>query len=352
MTAEPEGPTLAELAALIGGRAAGDVEMRVTGVATLDNASPSELGLLTARKYLRRLPYTRAGALLVSEELDADVGDGRSRVVVDDPRASLVTLLDHLHPPPPRRVGVHETAVVEEGARLGVEACIGPYVVIDADVTIGDRATLHSHVVIGRGASLGNDVTLHPHVVLYPGARLGDRVILHAGVRIGVDGFGYSPSPDGLQKIPHVGSCEIGDDVEVGANSCVDRGSIGRTRLGRDTKLDNLVHIAHNVSVGDGSVMAAQVGVAGSTTIGKGTMWGGQAGAADHIDIGDGARIAGQAGLTEDVAPSSTMVGFPARPRIEYLRAQAGLYRLAALRRRVREMERLLAASGDADEDE
>lgn len=352
MTAGSEASTLAELAALIGGRAAGDVKMRVTGVAPLDDASDSELGLLIDRKYLKRLSGTRAGALLVSEELDAKVEDGRSRVVVEDPRASLPTLLDHFHPPPPRRPGIHESAVVGEGVRLGVEASIGPYVVIDDDVTIGDHVTLHPHVVIGRGASLGDDVTLHPHVVLYPATQLGDRVVLHAGVRIGVDGFGYARSSAGLQKIPHVGACEIGDDVEIGANSCVDRGSIGRTRLGKETKLDNLVHIAHNVSIGDGSFMAAQVGIAGSTSIGSGTLWGGQAGAADHLNIGDGARIAGQAGLTEDVLPNNTMVGFPARPRVEFLRAMAGAYRLTALRRRVRVLERLLAVADDTDEGE
>jgi UDP-3-O-[3-hydroxymyristoyl] glucosamine N-acyltransferase len=239
---------------------------------------------------------------------------------------------------------------------LGVEASIGPYVVIDDDVMIGDHVTLHPHVVIGRGASLGDDVTLHPHVVLYPATQLGDRVILHAGVRIGVDGFGYTHSSAGLQKIPHVGACEIGDDVEIGANSCVDRGSIGRTSLGKETKLDNLVHVAHNVSIGESSFLAAQVGIAGSTSIGKGTLWGGQSGAVDHIKIGDGARVAAQAGLTEDVRAGSTVAGYPARPLRDFFRAVAGTYRLEPLRRRVRELERRLeqrrAETGDVDDDE
>ncbi len=353
MRAEPGRFTLLELAALIGGRAAGDVQLCVTGVASLDDAGPSELGFLADPRYLSRLPDTRAGALLVSEELDVSVQDELSRVVVYDAREALVTLLHHFQPPEPRRTGVHESAVVGESVSLGTEAYIGPYVVIEDDVTIGDHVTLHSHVVIGRGAVLGNDVTLYPHVVLYPGTCLGDRVILHSGVRIGVDGFGYSRSSEGAKKIPHVGSCEIGDDVEIGANSCVDRGSIGRTHLGNETKLDNLVHIAHNVTVGSGSVMAAQVGIAGSTTIGDATMWGGQSGAIDHLDIGDGTRIVGQAGLIEDPPPGSTMAGFPARPLSEFLRGQAGLYQLDALRHRVRRMmQQLLELAGGANEDE
>lgn len=353
MTAEPGGLTLLELAALIGGRAIGDVELCVTGVANLNDAGPSELGFLADRKYLSRLSETRAAALLVAQELDVDVGDEQSRVVVDDARAALVTLLHHFQPPEPRRTGVHKSAIVGEGVSLGAEAYVGPYVVIEDDVKIGDHVTLHSHVVIGRRAFLGNDVTLYPHVVLYPGAWLGDRVILHSGVRIGVDGFGYSRSSEGSKKIPHVGSCEIGDDVEIGANSCVDRGSIGRTHLGNETKLDNLVHIAHNVTVGTGSVMAAQVGIGGSTTIGNATMWGGQSGAIDHLDIGDDTRVVGQAGLIEDPPPGSTMAGFPARPLSEFLRGQAGLYQLEALRRRVRKMtEQLLELAGDANEDE
>ncbi len=176
---------------------------------------------------------------------------------------------------------------------------------------------------------------------------VGDRVVLHSGVRLGVDGFGYTPTGDGeVKKIPHAGLCIIGDDVEIGANSCIDRGSIGRTELGSRTKLDNLVHIAHNVTVGPGSFLAGQVGVAGSTSIGAGTMWGGQSGAADHIEIGDGVQVAAQAGVTDDVPAGDTVAGHPARPIKDFHRATAAMYRLADLRHRVRRMERAMQLGG------
>ena len=334
--------TLADLASLVGGRAVGDVELPIKGIATLAQAGPDELGLLSDRKYLKALPESNAGALLISEELDAEGTDAPNRLVVESPREALAFLLGHFHPEPPRRPGIHPTAVIGEGVQLGLDVSVGPYVVVEDDVIIGDRATLHAHVVVRHGTRIGDDSVLHPHVVLYPQTQVGSRVVLHAGVRIGVDGFGYTPSDGELKKIPHVGLCVIGDDVEIGANSCVDRGSIGRTELGDQTKLDNLVHIGHNVSVGPQSVMAAQVGIAGSTGIGAGTMWGGQSGAADHLEIGDEVKVAAQAGIIDDLPSGSTVAGFPARPIKDFLRANAATYRLADLRRRVQDMERAL----------
>lgn len=342
MTAGPAGHTLAELASLVGGRAVGDVALSIKGIATLADAGPDELGLLADRKYLKAAPESDAGALLISEELDPEATDAPNRLVVENPREALTFLLGHFHPEPQRRPGIHPTAVIGEGVQLGLDVSVGPYVVAEDDVVIGDRVTLHAHVVVRQGARIGADSILHPHVVLYPQARVGERVVLHAGVRIGVDGFGYTPSDGELKKVPQVGLCVIGDDVEIGANSCVDRGSIGRTELGNQTKLDNLVHIAHNVSVGPQSVMAAMVGIAGSTSIGAGTMWGGQSGAADHLDIGDEVKVAARAGLIDDVPSGSTVAGFPARPLKDFLEATAAMYRLAGLRRRVREMERAL----------
>jgi UDP-3-O-[3-hydroxymyristoyl] glucosamine N-acyltransferase len=251
-----------------------------------------------------------------------------------------------LYANPEPRPGIHETSVVAQDVKIGADVSVGPYVVIEENVVVGEGTVLHAHVVVRAGARLGRRVTLHPHVVVYPHVTLGDRVILHAGVCVGVDGFGYTPSEDGFEHVPHVGACIIGEDVEIGANSCVDRGSIGTTELKAQVKLDNLVHIAHNVTVGPRTVMAAQVAIAGSTQVGADTMWGGQAGARDHISIGDGALIAGQSGLTEDVEPGSTMGGYPARSLKDFLKAQALLYRLDSLRRRVRVLERLVTGRG------
>lgn len=343
MSPEPARLTLTELAAMVGGRAAGDVDRAISGVTSLTQAGPSDLGLLVDSRYSRSAGESAAGAILVSSKLEDTLDPTQSRVVVEDPRMALPTILQHFYADPHSQPGLHETAIIAEDVKLGAGVSVGPYVVVEENVVIGEETTLHAHVVVRGGARLGRNVTLHPHVVVYPNVQLGDRVVLHAGVCVGVDGFGYTHSEGDLEQIPHVGACVIGDDVEIGANSCVDRGSIGRTELEPHVKLDNLVHIAHNVTVGTRTLMAAQVGIAGSTQVGADTMWGGQAGAMDHIAIGDGAHIAGHSGLTEDVPAGSRMGGFPARSLKDFLRAQALLFRLNSLRRRVRVLERLLA---------
>jgi UDP-3-O-[3-hydroxymyristoyl] glucosamine N-acyltransferase len=332
---------------MVGGRAAGDIDKPITGVTSLTQAGPSDLGLLVDSRYSHSAGESDAGAILVSSKLEDALDPAQSRVVVEDPRMALPTILEHFYSTPVPRPGLHETAMIAEDVHFGTGVSVGPYVVIEDNVTIGEGTTLHAHVVVRDGARLGKNVTLHPHVVVYPHVQLGDRVVLHAGVCVGVEGFGYTHSEQGLEQIPHVGACVIGDDVEIGANSCVDRGSIGRTELAPHVKLDNLVHIAHNVTVGPRTVMAAQVAIAGSTQVGADTMWGGQAGAMDHISIGDGTHVAGKTGLTEDVPAGSTMGGFPARSLKDFLKAQALLFRLGSLRRRVRVLERLLASRAD-----
>ena len=355
MFPEPARLTLAELAAMVGGRAAGDLDTPITGVTSLTQAGPSDLGLLVDSRYSHSAGESAAGAILVSSKLEGVLDPAQSRVVVEDPRRALPPILEHFYSGAAPGPGLHETAVIAEDVHFGAGVSVGPFVVIEENVVVGEGTTLHAHVVIRSGARLGRDVTLHPHVVVYPHVQLGDRVVLHAGVRVGVDGFGYTQADAGLEQIPHVGACVIGDDVEIGANSCVDRGSIGSTELEPQVKLDNLVHIAHNVTVGPRTVMAAQVAIAGSTKVGADTMWGGQAGAMDHITVGDGAHVAAQSGLTEDVASGSTVGGFPARPLKEFLKGQALLLRLGSLRRRVRVLEDLLASrehGGASNEDE
>jgi UDP-3-O-[3-hydroxymyristoyl] glucosamine N-acyltransferase len=227
---------------------------------------------------------------------------------------------------------------------MGEDVTVGPYAVLEEGVTLADRVLIGSHTVVGAGSLVGEDSTLHPHVVLYPGTRLGARVTIHSGVCLGVDGFGYVPGETGPQKVPQVGGCIVEDDVEIGANTCIDRGSIGRTVVGQGTKLDNLVHLAHNVQVGPGVLIAAMVGFAGSTRVGRGAMFGGQAGIVGHIEIGEGARIGAQSGVIGDIPPGATVSGYPARNNREYLRAMGLAFKLPETMKKLEGLESRLKA--------
>lgn len=332
--------SLDEVAALTGGRVEGEPDIRIRGVAPVHDAGPHDLALLADRKYLKHLEERLPGAVLVSEELAAEAGAVPARVVVEDPHRALVPLLERLHPAPEPSPGVHPTAVLGRGVRLGADVTVGPYAVLGDGTTVGDRVRIGAHAVVGEGCTIGNGSILHPHVVLYAGATLGERVILHAGVRIGVDGFGYVFTGDEHRKVPQVGTCVVGDDVEIGANTTVDRGSIGRTEIGSGSKLDNLVQVGHNVRMGPLCVVVAQTGVAGSTRLGRGVVCGGQVGIGGHAEVGDGARLAARAGVIGDVPPGETWSGYPARPHAEAIRASALTFKLPELVRRIRALER------------
>jgi UDP-3-O-[3-hydroxymyristoyl] glucosamine N-acyltransferase len=280
----------------------------------------------------------------VSEALAVEAEGCPTRIVVKDPHGALPKLLAHFYPTPLPEAGIHPTAVLEKGVELGEGITIGPYVVVGDGTVLGDGVRIGAHSVLGAECIVGADSVIHPHVVLYPGTRLGARVILHAGTCLGVDGFGYVPVEGEIRKVPQVGVCVVEDDVEVGANSCIDRGSIGRTIIGKSTKLDNLVHLAHNVQLGQGVLMAAQVGVAGSSIIRDGAMFGGQVGISGHLEIGEGVRVGGQGGVIGDVPPGKTVLGFPARDHREYLRAMGMAFKLPETVRRLKEVEERLAA--------
>jgi UDP-3-O-[3-hydroxymyristoyl] glucosamine N-acyltransferase len=211
--------------------------------------------------------------------------------------------------------------------------------VVEEGAALGDRVRVGAHCVVGRNSRLGADTLLHPHVVLYPRTEVGRRVILHAGARLGVDGFGYAFRDGAYHKIPQVGRCVIEDDVEVGANTCLDRGSIGETRVGRGTKLDNLIQVGHNVRLGPVCVAAAQVGFAGSTRVGAGVVFGGQSGVVGHVSIGDGARVGAKSVVTGNVSAGETVAGFPARDLKRFMKASAVFLKLPDLLRRVRKLE-------------
>jgi UDP-3-O-[3-hydroxymyristoyl] glucosamine N-acyltransferase len=323
--------TAAEVAALVGGELVGEGAVPLGGVAPLDRAGPGELSFLASGKYLPEFQRSRAGAVLCRAEHRAAEPGPFTRIVVPDPHRALLLAVGRLYPPPPRRPAIHRTAVVEVGAVLGADVSLGPYVVVGPGARLGDRVTVLVGTVIGAGVPVGDDTTLHPGVVLYPGAEIGARVILHAGVRVAVDGFGYVPGPGGHTRIPHIGRCIIGDDVEIGANSTLDRGSVDDTVVGPGTKIDNLVHVGHNCRIGARCLIMAQVGVAGSMRVEDDVILAGQVGLAGHFTVGKGARIAAQSGVMHDVPAGASWFGYPARSHREALRAVAALYRLTRI---------------------
>jgi len=335
--------TAAAIAEAVGGRLIGDPTTTIRGVAPLDRATPTDLSFLGAAKYAAAFSASQAGVVLVSPELAETPGQA-SRVVVDQPQEALLSLLPRFHRPAEAPVGVHQTAVIGRGARLGRDVSIGPYAIIGDRATLGDRVVVGPHSVIGDGVEVGDDSRLYPAVTIYAGSLIGRRVIIHAGARIGSDGFGYVQKGGAHLKIPHVGRCLIEDDVEIGANSTIDRGSIDDTVVGAGTKIDNLVQIAHNVRIGRLCLIMAQVGIAGSVRVEDGAMLLGQVGVSGHHTIGAGARLAAQAGVFGDIPAGETWSGYPARPHKEALRAQAALFKLPSLIRRI---ERLLDSTPD-----
>ena len=325
------------------GRLVGDGDAAVTAIAPIDRAGEHDLSFLAQPRYVPLFEKSRAAVVLIAPELAESPGDVRARVIVDKPHEALLALLPRLYRPPMRSAGVHPTVKLGRDVQLDEGVTIGAYVVIEGGASIGAGSWLESHVVVGRGVTVGRDCRLHPGVVLYPGAQLGDRVQIHSGARIGSDGFGYVYRNGAHEKIPHIGRCVIEDDVEIGANTTIDRGSVDDTVIGAGTKIDNLVHLGHNVRVGRLCLIMAQVGVAGSTHIGDGVIMAGQAGIGGHIEIGDRVRIGGQAGVFGSVPAGETWSGYPARPHRESLRAQAALFKVASM---IRSLEKLIARSG------
>ena len=247
------------------------------------------------------LAGTKAGIVLIDPEFREAAGEPRARIIVKQPLEKLLSLLPTLYPEKSSIAGVAATARIGKGAVIGKMVSIGEYAVVGSGARLGEGVTIGAHCVVGDDVSVGEGARLWPGVTIYPGARLGDRTIVHSGARIGCDGFGYV-FRDGIHnKIPHVGRCIIGNDVEIGANTTIDRGSIDDTVVGNGTKIDNLVHIAHNVRIGENCLVMAQVGIAGSVTIGDGAILAGQAGISGHLSIGAGARLAAQAGVFGDI---------------------------------------------------
>ena len=327
------------IATEVGGRLVGDPAARVRGIAPLDRAHGEELSFLSSPKYASLFAESRAGVVLVTPELVEAPGAARARIVVEKPHDALLSLIPKFYLTPRAAAGIHPTAVIGRDARLGANVSIGPFAVIGDGARIEDDVVIDSHVVIGAGVQVGAKSHLYPTVTAYTGVVIGQRVIVHAGARLGSDGFGYVFRGGRHDKIPHVGGCIVEDDVEIGANTTIDRGSIDDTVIGAGTKIDNLVHIAHNCRIGRLCLIMAQVGMAGSVRVEDGCIIAGQVGVSGHHTIGRGATVAAQAGVFGDIPAGETWSGYPARPHKAALRAQAALFRLVPL---MRQLEKLL----------
>lgn len=328
---------LGKLAGVIEARLEGDPTVEVCGIASLEGAGPTDLSFLANPRYMDAARASAAGALVVGKDYRSN---GQNVLRSDNPRLTFARAAALLAPLAPIEPGVAETAIIHPSTRVPDDAAIGPYAVIGADVVLGARTVIGGGTIIEDGVVIGEGTRLFPRVTVHSGTRLGSWCVVQSGSVLGSDGFGYATDASGRHHgVPQRGGLVLGDDVEVGANVTIDRGSAGDTTIGDGTKIDNLVHIAHNVRIGSGAIIVAQVGVAGSTSVGDGAVLGGQAGVVGHAKIGDRARIGAQAGVIGDVPADAEYSGYPARPHREQMRAHALFGRLPELFERLKAIE-------------
>ncbi|HXD33665.1 MAG TPA: UDP-3-O-(3-hydroxymyristoyl)glucosamine N-acyltransferase [Pyrinomonadaceae bacterium] len=332
--------TVAELAAHLNAEFTGDGGIEIHRVASLETAGEGEISYVEDEKFFEAANSSKASCVIVPA--GAAVSNP-CRIEVKRPKLAFALVAELLHPPQKREPLIHESAVIDSTADLALEIYVGPNVIIEEHARIGTGTRIEAGTVIGANVSIGIDCVLHPNVVLYDGVTIGNRVILHAGVCIGADGFGYVRGDMGYHKFPQIGTVIIEDDVELGVYTCVDRGALGRTRIGRGTKLDNLVHVGHNCDIGAHVVIAAQTGISGSVTIEDECVIGGQVGFGDHIHVQSGAVIGSKAGvLPGKIVRPGVWWGIPIQPLNEYKRLNAHLGRLPHLREEVKELRERL----------
>jgi len=331
----------AEIAVLIQGALNGEGDREITGIAALESAGPNDLSYVEGPRALTAAAESRAGCLLVPA---VSVLADHTTIAVPHPKLSLILAAEALYPPAPPTPGVHSTAVVADDAQLAPDCSVGPHVVIEPGAMVGSATRLHAGVFLGSGVHVGAHCVLHPRVTVYPGAEIGNRVVLHAGVVIGGDGFGYVFTEGRHAKFPQLGRITIEDDVEIGCNSTLDRGSLGLTVIGQGTKIDNLVQIAHNVKVGRHCIIVSQTGISGSSEVGDYVVMAGQVGVGDHAHVEDRVVIGGQAGVLPGkiVRAGSVVWGTPCRPMAEFKKSTARLAHLDALAARVDMLEKEL----------
>lgn len=329
------------IAQQVGGIVEGDGSVTVSTFAKIEEAGPGSITFLANPKYTHHIYNTNASIVLVKKDFVAEQPVKATLIRVDDPYATLSELLTmvakFMFVMP---TGVEQPCHIAEGIDIDSDSYVGAFAYIGQGAKIGKGVKIFPQTYIGRNVTIGDGTILYPGVKIYDGCKIGSRCILHAGVVIGADGFGFAPTPNGYHKIPQIGIVEIEDDVEIGANTTVDRATMGATRVGRGTKLDNLIMVAHNCEIGQSTVMASQSGIAGSTKIGSNCMIGGQVGFAGHIHVGDGVQIGAQSGIPGDLADGSRVMGYPAIGLRDFMKQTAYLKRLGQLFDRVSTLEK------------
>jgi len=336
---------LKELAEWVDGTVVGDGEIEISGVAAIEEAGAGQIAFISNPKYLPHLSKTNASAVIVPKEVtQAD----KPLLCVTNPQLAFAKVLTLFSHKPYQPKGIDPNAWISPTARLGKDVTVYPFVYISDRCSIGDRATLYPGVFVGEDASIGEDSILYPNVSVYSGTIIGRRVIVHSGAVVGGDGFGYVKEGKRNVKIPQVGIVDIEDDVEIGGNTTIDRATLGKTIIRRGVKIDNLVMVAHNVVIGEDSIIVAQVGIAGSTKIGSNVTLAGQVGVKDHVEIGDNAMVGAQAGVIFDLPGNQGYHGSPALPQREYIRAITTLPKLPEMRKTLLDLEKRLQKMEEA----
>ncbi|MBW2430423.1 MAG: UDP-3-O-(3-hydroxymyristoyl)glucosamine N-acyltransferase [Deltaproteobacteria bacterium] len=332
--------SLSEIADLVQGQVVGDSDLMISGVAPFEQAGEHDISVAGNAKFLKKINDCHATAIIVPKDTKVP---GLNLLQVDNPMVAFAKALQLFQPPVQPLDGIHPRAEIGRKFKHGRNISIGPLVVIGHHVSVGDQVWLHPGVVIGDNVSIGNDVIIHPNVSIQERTIIGSRVIIHSGTVIGSDGFGFAPDGTTYHKIPHTGIVQIDDDVEIGANNAIDRGTFGKTHIGRGVKTDNLVHLAHNVTVGENTVLVAQVGISGSVTIGKNAILAGQAGVAGHLTIGDNATVGPKTGVGKPV-PDGQIVsaGIPEMPHRLWLRVVRTIPKLPDISKRLLGLEKRL----------
>lgn len=331
-----------QIASFIQGEIVGDENATVHTFAKIEEGIPGAISFLSNPKYTPYIYETQASIVLVNKDFVPEQPIKATLIKVENAYESLAKLLNLYEQSKPKRTGIHPLAFVAETAQVGKDVYIAPFACVGDYATIGDNTALHPHVCIGAGAKVGADCILYPHVTVYHDCRVGNRCILHAGSVIGADGFGFAPTPQGYEKIPQIGIAILEDDVEIGANTCIDRATMGATIVHSGVKLDNMVQIAHNDEIGSHTVMAAQTGIAGSTKIGQWCMFGGQVGVAGHIQIGDQVNLGAQSGVPGSIKAGSQLIGTPPMELKPYFKSAAVYRRLPDMYKELNELRKEL----------